>query len=241
METKQTKALDSIVDELRTSAGDSLLSVVLHGAEVRGDHYRAAHDLYLLVVLADLEPETLQRLRHPVARWLKKGHPMPRFFTPATIADSADAFSIELLDIKGHNRVLHGTDHFGEVAVDTEHLRLQCERELREKLMRVQEAYVEARGRNSEMKRLLIDSYLAFLEIFRGCLRLLKADVPARAGDVLASFCEKAELDPAPFAAVDELARGDSSGADLEELFVGYYQQIIKAVDVVDRLEGQDS
>jgi len=230
-----------MVDELRKSAEDSLLSVVLHCAEVRGDHYSAAHDLYLLIVLADLEPATLQRLRDPVARWLKKGHPMPRFFTPAAIAESADAFPIELLDIAGHNRVLHGADHFGGVKVDTEHLRLQCERELREKLMRVQEAYVEARGRSAEMKRLLIDSYLAFIEIFRGCLRLLEGDVPARAGEVVSNFCKKADLDPDPFVAVDELAQGRSTGADPEKLFADYYQQIIKAVHVVDQLEGQGS
>jgi len=238
---KHSKILDSMVQQLRDSAGDSLISVLLHGAEARGDHFGAARDLYLLVVLRDLAPATLRRLREPVGRWLKKGHPMPRFFSPETIATSADAFPIELLDIAKHKRILYGSDPFGQIEVDPQHLRLQCERELREKLMRVQEAYVESRGRSSDLERLLVDSYLAFVDIFRGCLRLLEIAVPVKADDIVATLCQRARLDPAPFRTVDELARGGSTDDDLEQLFAGYYEQLMKAVDLVDQFGGQES
>lgn len=239
MDAKQTRALDNMVAELRQAAGDALVSVILHGAEARGDHYEAAHDLYLLIVLEDLKPATLRLLREPVGKWLKKGNPMPRLFTVSTIEASADSFPIELLDISNHKKVLHGSDPFGDIQVDMQHLRLQCERELREKLMRVQEAYVESRGRQRDLERLLIDSYLAFLDIFRGCLRLLASEVPARAGDIVSSLCKEADLDPAPFLSIDKLAQGGSVTVDLDELFASYYQQLVKAVHVVDRFGGQ--
>lgn len=241
MDVKQTKALDTMVEDLRDSLGDLLVGVLLHGAEARGDHFGAAHDLFLLIVLRDLTPATLRKLRAPVGRWVKKGHPIPRLFSPTTIAESADTFPIELLDIASHKRVLHGEDPFGQIDVDPQHLRLQCERELREKLMRLREAYVESRGRTSELERLLIDSYLAFTEIFRGCLRMLSCEVPNSATDVVAALCSKVDLDPAPFAAIDQLARGNSPSADLDELFTRYYGQLIKTVHIVDRFGGQAS
>jgi hypothetical protein len=241
MDAKQNKAIETMVGELRASVGEALISVLLHGAEARGDHFSAARDLYLLIVLRDLTPATLRTLREPVARWLKKGHPMPRLFCPETIASSADAFPIELLDISHHKRVLHGSDPFGEIAVDKQHLRLQCERELREKIMRLQEAYVEWRGRSADLERLLVDSYLAFTDVFRGCLRLLDLEVPSKATDVVAALCGQVDLEPAPFVAIDQLARGSSSTADLDTLFTSYYKELLKAVHIVDRFGGQTS
>lgn len=241
MDAKQNKAVETMVEELRASLGDLLIGVLLHGAEARGDHFGAARDLFLLIVARDLTPETLRRLRAPVGRWVKKGNPMPRFFTPATIAESADAFPIELLDIASHKRVLYGEDAFGQIEVDPQHLRLQCERELREKLMRLREGYVESRGRTAELERLLIASYVAFTDIFRGCLRMLNCEVPNNAAEVAAALCSKVDLDPAPFTAIDQLARGGAAGGDLDELFTRYYGQLIKAVHIVDRFGGQAS
>lgn len=241
MATKQSEILDDMVQHLRTAGGDSLLSVVLHGAEARGDHYESVRDLYLLIVLKDLELETLAPLRNPIKRWLKKGNPMPRFFSPSLIADASDVFPIEFLDIAGHHRLLHGDDPFTNMDVSTQHLRLQCERELREKLMRLQEAYVEVRGRDSDLRRLLAGSYLAFIDIFRGCLRLHSEDVPAHADDVVTAFCKIAELDPAPFRAAEQLAHGGRPNHPIDEVFISYYTQLTNAVRTIDHFGGQDS
>jgi hypothetical protein len=241
MATTQTEILDDMVQHLRTAGGDSLLSVILYGAEARGDHYESVQDLYLLIVLKDLELETLAPLRNPIKRWLKKGNPMPRFFSPSLIADASDVFSIEFLDIAGHHRLLHGDDPFTDMDVSTQHLRLQCERELREKLMRLQEAYVEVRGRDADLKRLLAGSYLAFVDIFRGCLRLHAKEVPAHADDIVTAFCNIAELDPAPFRAAEQLAHGTRPDHPIDEVFASYYTQLTNAVHAVDNFGDQDS
>lgn len=236
MAMKQTEILDDMVQHLRTAGGDSLLSVILYGAEARGDHYEAVRDLYLLIVLKDLELETLAPLRDPIKRWLKKSNPMPRFFSPSLIADASDVFPLEFLDISGHHRLLYGDDPFTDMDVGTDHLRLQCERELREKLMRLQEAYVETRGRASDLKRLLAGSYLAFVDIFRGCLRLHAEEVPAQADEIVTAFCKVAKLDPTPFRAAEQLAHGGQPTQPIDAVFSSYYTQLTSAIRVVDKL-----
>lgn len=234
-QVKRKRALDELVTGLRDAAGDRVRAIVAYGAEAHGEHFEAARDVYLLIVLRDLELDTLRLTREPVARWLKLGQPMPRFFSPEVIADAADVFPIELLDLAAHHKVLYGENPFSAVDVDGAHLRMQCERELREKLMRLEEAYVEMRGRDKDLAKLMAESYLAFVDIFRGCLRLHGDGVPARAAEVVAQFCRRAELDAAPFETAERLAHGASAPGDMEKVFARYHAQIAGAVRAVDR------
>jgi hypothetical protein len=226
------------VERLAAAAGDRLVSVVLYGPAAHGDHY-AEEAFHLMVVLADLELATLARVADPIRRWIGKGQPMPRLFTRELIADAADVFPIEFLDIRSYHVVLHGEDPLAELDVHKDHLRLQCERELREKLMRLVEAYLEAAGSERKLRRLLVESYPTFVAIFRGCLLLESDRAPAHGVDVAEAFCRQADLDPAPFSEVERLEHGERSSGGVEELFGRYYAQLTRAVSAIDRFSPQ--
>jgi len=224
-------------DDLRRDLGDRLTGMVLYGSAARGDYRQKTSDCNVLLVLEDLAPATLERLSAPVRRFERQGQPVPRIFSAALIADAADVFPIEFLDILAHRVVVHGADPFAAVEVRPEHLRLQCERELREKLMRLREAYVEIHDRPRDLTRLLTDSYTTFAALFRGCLHLLGEDVPVHNDEVVSAFCARAGLDAVPFREVDGLKRGASIARDPRELFAAYYEQLGRAVAKLDRLE----
>jgi predicted nucleotidyltransferase len=228
--------LDRMLHELREGLGERLSSVVLYGSAARGDYHERTSDLNLLLVLSDVSPATLELLGRAVAHWERQGQPVPRLFTPELIADSADVFPIEFLDIGRERIVLHGADPFATLEVHPQHLRLQCERELREKMMRLREGYVEVQARPRQLERLLTDSYTTFLALFRGCLRLLGPDVPLHNDDVAAAFCERTGLDRKPFEEVGRLKRGEAAAGDLRELFARYYGELTRAVALVNRL-----
>ncbi len=227
--------VDTMVQRLADAAGQRLESVVLYGPEAHGDVYRTVGDLNLMIVLSDLEPETIAPLGRPVHWWLRKGQPWPRLFSPALIRDSVDVYPMEFLDLCRHRRVLHGDDPLAGIDVDATLLRLQCERELREKLMRLREGYVESRGRPRGLRRLLAASYASFAPVWRGLLHLLGAGVPAHDAEVARALCERLGLDPAPF---DEVARvaGGRGTPDAEGLFSRYYRELTEAVERIDRL-----
>ncbi len=135
-EAKKDPALQALTEGLLQALGPRLRSVVLYGSAARGDYHAAASDLNVILVLESLDPATLEALAPAVRRFVRKGHPVPRLFSPALIAASADSFPIELVDIRAGRAVLHGEDPFSGVAVAPDNLRLQIEREIKEKMMR---------------------------------------------------------------------------------------------------------
>lgn len=247
MESELSKhpQLERMVGDLKGAMGETLSSVVLYGSAARGDFHEKTSDFNLILVLRDLEPATLEALSPALRRWLKQGHPAPRLFTQALIAESVDVFPIEMLDLKNNRAVLHGEDPFAGVKVGRGTLRLQCERELKSKMMRLREGYIETHDRAKDLRKLLTSSYSTFTALFRGCLHLMGGKVPARNAEVVAAFCDRAGLDAEAFAAVERLKRGESADGELKAVFARYYQELTRAVGKVDRFEsrqgGQDS
>jgi predicted nucleotidyltransferase len=234
-ENIENPLLRDLVEDLKEAMGDRLRSIVLYGSAARGDFQKATSDFNLLVVLDDLEPSTLDDLSPVITGWVRKKQPFPRFFTPELINDSTDVFPIEFLEIRTHHVNLFGPDPVEGIVVQTDRLRLWCERELREKMMRLREGYMDSNGKSRVVKRLLIESYSIFLAIFRGCLHLLGGEIPAHNEEVVQAFCARAELDHAPFETVLRLRGGEKMEVDAVALFSRYYVELTKAVQRIDR------
>jgi len=227
--------LRTMVDSLAGALGPRLRSVVLYGSAARDDFHEGASDLNLVIVTDTLDLATLEALSGPVRAWTRKRQPPPRLMTTEIVADAADVYAIEFLDLRSHRVVLHGEDPFAAIEVRTDLLRVQCERELREKLMRLREAYLETHATRWRLRRLLIESYSTFTALFRGCLHLMGGTPPARNVEVAAAFCARAGLDPAPFQTIADLRQGSADpGVDLKSLFARYYEQLGRAVGVLD-------
>jgi len=235
--------LKRFVENLTAAAGKKLFSVVLYGSAARGDFQGKTSDFNLILVLEDLSPATLEILSAPIRRWVGKGQPLPRLFSPSLIAESADVFPIEMLDLQNSRLVLVGRDPFAGLSVNRAHLRLQCERELRTKLMRLREAYVECHDRSDALKRLLTSSYTTFVAVFRGCLSLLGGKVPLHNAEVVGAFCQRSGLDAGAFEEVDRLKRGEEPRDALKTIFTRYYEQLSRAVETIDRfgIQGGES
>ncbi|MFQ5877601.1 MAG: hypothetical protein ACE5JH_07940 [Acidobacteriota bacterium] len=234
-EAKRNPVLRKMIEGLVEALGERLHGVVLYGSAARGDFQSKTSDFNLIVVLESLDPASLEAVGPVLKRWRRQGQPLPRLFSPTLIAESADVFPIEFLDIRSQRVVLHGRDPFADVEIRLDHLRLQCEKELREKMMRLREGYIEAHGSSRELRRLLATSYTTFVALFRGCLHLLGGSVPVHNREVVAAFCEKAGVDRGAFEAVDRLKRGEQEGTDPKALFSRYYDALGRAVHAVDR------
>ncbi len=228
-------AVADLIASLTLALGDKLRAVVLYGPAARGEKTSGDGELHLLVLLADLELATLSAAGPSLARWTGRGRAMPRLFCPATLSEAADVFPVELGDIAERHLVLHGRDPLASMPqLDVEHLRLQCERELREKMMRLQEAYALSRGKDAELARLIVSSYPAFALVFRGCLRLRGGTAPESSLAAAEEFSRMVGIDPAPFADADKLRSGQQVGS-VADLFARYYTALERAVETVDR------
>jgi len=234
--TGKHPALGRLLEGLTSALGARLRSVVLYGSAARGDQRARASDINLLVVVDRLDTGTLDAMRPALTAWMRARQPLPRLFTPELIVESADVFPIEFHDIRSHGSILHGEDPLAGVSLKPGHLRLQFEREMREKLMRLREGYLQTGLKPAAITRLLVASWGSFIALFRGCLHLMDAPVPLHDVDVVTLFCGKAGLDAAPFHEVERLRQGGRA-ADPRELFVRYHRGIEEAIRRVNNFE----
>lgn len=99
-------------------------------------------------------------------------------FAGAEWRGSADAFAIELEDIRAHHRVLAGTDPWSGLTVRREDLRRQLEHELRGKVLRLRQAFVAAHDEPRALGAALAGSVAGFLTMLRALLRLTGREAP---------------------------------------------------------------
>ncbi len=116
-------------------------SVVLHGSAARGQHLPGWSDINLLLVCEGLAPETLAALRPLLTWWKAEAGAIPLLFTRAEWRRAADAYPLEIAEMRTGYRLLRGPDPLAEVSVRPADLRLALEREWRGKLLRLRQVH----------------------------------------------------------------------------------------------------
>ncbi len=230
--------LDPLVEKLRKAFGADLVSVVLYGSAVTGDHHENFSDYNVLCVLNRVTPAELAA-SEPVFRWWKEqGNPSPLLLTEHEVRTSADCFAIEFHDIREHHKVLHGADIVSGLSFDTSFYRAQVEHDLRAKLLRLRQKASAILSDKDVLRRLLVDSVSTFCILFRHALILHGVPVTARKREIIGQARETFDIDPQPFEALLDRREARPKTADIEPaLLLGRYLiEIEKVIEAVDRL-----
>ncbi|MDK2963520.1 MAG: hypothetical protein PWQ29_914 [Verrucomicrobiota bacterium] len=229
---------EQFTEQLKIICGDNLQSVILYGSAAAGDYAEKGSDYNLLVVLNDLSPAALQSLAKPVSAWERAGNPPPLLFTRKRLAEAADVFPIELLDMCDTRRVLHGDDVIDGIRPDTANLRLQVERELRSALIQLRRNYLSASGSPRRLAALLTGSVSSVLAVFRAALRLYESPVPAEKFMALEKLNEHIPVSTESFRQILAMKTGalKLKDADAGRLFEDVLKSIEAVVDAVDQL-----
>jgi hypothetical protein len=230
------KDLKELVERLRQAAGENVRAVVLYGSAVDHD-FREHSDLNVLCLLHRLEGADLEGLRPVGLWWWRKGHPPPLLFTLAELQNSADVFSIELLDMKARHRMLDGADFLGELEVPMVQHKLQVERELRVNVIRLRQSFLRWRGRRSDLAELLIASASSFGTLFRHALIALGQEAPISVREAADRLARVLSVDAAPFHRVLDLREGKSAGGELnlEAVSGSYVDLVTRVAEEIDR------
>jgi hypothetical protein len=230
------KDLKELVGRLRQAAAENLRAVVLYGSAVDHD-FREHSDLNVLCLLHRLKGADLESLRPVGLWWWRKGHPPPLLFTLAELQNSADVFSIELLDMKARHRMLEGADFLAEIQVPMVQHKLQVERELRVNVIRLRQSFLRWRGRRSELAELLIASASSFGTLFRHALIALGQEAPTSVREAADQLSRLVAVDAAPFHRVLDVRDGKSAGGELnlEAVLGSYLDLVTRVAEEIDR------
>ena len=230
--------LKRLVDELAVAHGDNLKAVVLYGTSVVSGLIDDDVPKKVLVVLDTIAPADLQAA-HPVAEeWRLAGNPLPVYFTSEEIADAADVFPIEFIDMSQVRHVLYGKDPFDHLDIQTHNLRHQLEYELRAKLLRLRRMYITTRHNPARLTELMVNSLDSFAVLFRHLLATMGKDAPFARRDSVMKIAEALKLDKKIFARIFEYADREDVWLESETqaTFAGYLKHIERVIDFVDKL-----
>ena len=230
--------LTGFVGDVRELYGEDLLAVLLYGSAAAGEHVPGRSDVNVVVVLRKLTPADLRRAAAHLKSWHRRGFATPLFFDPEILHDSLDVFPIEFLDMQERHRTLWGADLLANLVVAQGNLRLQCEQELRGKLMKLRQSYVESAHSPGELERVLMAAASSIAVLARTLLRLGGGDPGGGAEAVLERTEARFGAPTASLRRAWQLKRGAIrlTGSSLEELYQEILQEVQGLVQVVDGL-----
>lgn len=218
--------------------GDDLLSIILYGSGASGDYIPGRSDLNFLIVLTEEGIKGLHRAFKVVAKWHKRRVTTPLFMTEEYRDTSLDVFPLEFLNIKRHYQVVWGEDPLADIAIHKEKLRLQCEREVKGKLLQLREAYLTSEGRGRDLVAVASQSITAFLSIFQGILYLLDREIPDRRREVISTIAAETGLDEGRFLRLLEVKEGKAkpSTKEMQSFMESYVEEVRRLAFWVDKL-----
>ena len=231
---------EAFTADLKGVFGDDLVSILLYGSAAGGDYRPGRSDLNFLVVLTDNGIDRLDRAFDAVGRWRKRKVDVPLFVTETYVLGSLDVFPIEYLDMQRRHTCVYGRDILEGLSFEPEHVRLQCEREIKGKLLLLREGFLDTAGNGRRLKDLIAASLPAFVAIFEAMLFLKDREIPPTKRAVLESGCALLELDAGVFAELTDVREGKSKPAKdrLPALFAAYLREVRKMALIADSWGG---
>ncbi len=230
---------EELARRLESALGENLVSLVLYGSAARGTHVAGRSDINLLLVVRNASVEALHAVTPMMAEWVKAGQPAPLIFSDEEWRSSADAFPIEVEDMRDAHRVLAGKDPLDHLTTRRSDLRLELEREVMGKVLRLRTEYAVAAADGKALGRLLVHSASTFFVLLRALLRLTGGAPPARHDALVKEAAAAAGFDPRAFdwvlAAMDGKPPAELKPYD--PVAGGYVDAMEKLADYVDAMD----
>jgi len=232
------KTISDFVSRLRAAAGANLESVILFGSAVAGDFHPELSNLNLFCVIRDNSFAALQALAPAVKWWDAQKQPPPLFMTRDEIARSTDVFTIELIDMQQHHRIVFGADVLQGLSIPANLHRVQVEYELREKLALLRQHLLLASGSDSRLWELLLRSVSSFTTLFRHALIVLGHDAPVGKREAVQSLSKQIGFDASGILQVLDVRerKSDRKKFDVADVFSRYLAALEQVTAAVDRI-----
>ncbi|MGA1844387.1 MAG: hypothetical protein ACMUIS_07475 [bacterium] len=218
-----------------------ICSICLYGSAAVGDYIHKRSNINLMIMIDALHLEDLQTLLHLMKRARKKGIAAPLLLTPEHIATSTDAFPIEFLDMKEKHVNLYGTDPFIDLDIDLKNLRLQCEQQIKGKLIRLRQSYMELGLKKRPLAALLTASLTSLLPVLRNTIRLVQpTQQPPRSNEeIILRACKDFQLDNEVFLDILKLKKGHTKPdmGMITCIFEGYLDNLTTLAKHIDQIK----
>lgn len=216
--------------------GEDLVGIILYGSAAGPDFQPGSSDINFMVVLTENGIEHLDRSFEVVARWRKRGVALPLFLTEAYVKGSLDVFPIEYLGFQRHHVQVFGKDILNDLEFNPAFLRLQCEREIKGKLLLLREAFMEGNGKAKALKLVIREALPALIAIFEGLLHLKGIAMPGTKREIIRAAAGAFAIEAGVFEGILDIREGGSALRDegVVALFKGCLKEMQRLSNIID-------
>ena len=226
------------LEQLVELLGDNLITAAVYGSAVSGDFSPKSSDLNLLLICEKVDLPTLKKCLKLVEKGRKKHITAPLFLTREHLNTSADVFPMEFLEFKENHLLVYGEDLLSGLQVDLKNLRYQCEEQIKGKLIRIRQIYLEVGLRGKGIESLLKDSLSGLIPVFKNILRLKGLKPPVRKEEILNQLEQEFGLKKDFLLEIWKDKQNDEKiGGEKAEIYLGkYLQEIEKLARAADKM-----
>lgn len=232
------QVLNEFVGEVQHLYGSDLVAVFLYGSAVTGEHVPGRSDINVAVLLAEVTAAALRKASGKLRGWARQGFATPVFFDAEFLRDALDVFPIELLDMQERHRMLYGPDVLAGLQIEAGALRRQCEQELRGKLLKLRQAYLESSPSPKELQIVLTAAASGLVVLARTLLHLARADESGGTEAVFRRVETQFGVRVAHLRKAWQLKRGEArvTGSEIDLLYQAVLEEFQHLVRVANAL-----
>lgn len=211
---------------------ENIVSIVLYGSATGKNFIPEKSDINICAVFNSLGFRQLKDSLKIVNYGISKRISAPLFLSLSHIESAKDAFPVEFLEIKENHILLYGNDIFTGIEIDEGNLKLFCKREIKGKLIRLRQAYLEIGLKRKGIEALMKESLNSLIPVFRAMLGFKIQKVPVDKEAILIEFCNNYGVAKDVFIPIlkDRMNDEKIKGRDIEVYFKKYLREIEKVL-----------
>ncbi len=225
---------NEFVQDYKDLFKENLISVIQYGRYVP-----KRTEINFMIVISETAMTSISRAMDCVKKWQKRRVAIPMFVTEEYIRSSLDSFPLEFSNLQQTHKTVFGKDVLADLTISREHLRLQCETQIKGKLLHLRAEFLATLGKAEEIKNLIRATLPAFTAVFRGLLSLKDSTAPQQTDEVFLMTAEMFSLDADLLTRVLDVNRPDykASAQELISLCELYIAEIRKLAFTIDQIK----
>jgi len=212
---------------------EECLAVLVYGSAAGIDYNPGISNINIAVVVKKLDFSLLKE-NLALVKWGHKHKIVtPLFLTRDYILSALDVFPVEFSEIKQQHKVIWGEDIFKDLEIPVKDLRLLCEQQVKGKLLRLRQAYLEVGSKPFILKNLLGGALSDLIPVFRQLIILKGQKAPSHKEELLKTLAVIFSLDLQSLLA----ALHDKNKKTLipSHLVEGHLQNFIAQLEILSR------
>lgn len=183
-------------------------SIHVSGSVLTADYVRGVSDINSVIFVDRVELAFLDAVATLGRKYGRKKVAPPLIMTPDYMQGSLDTFPMEFLNLRLIHQTVYGEDVLSGITVDRTHLRLQCEREIKGKLLWLRQGYLSSMGDRKALLGRIVRSVSGFVPLFRAIVFLMGGEPQVDAHSVALSLRSCCGLQSDVFERVIHIKRG---------------------------------